>query len=72
VGCRRHAYLWYWQEFGDTAGYPWFGRHYNIGLELFSSYPTHGLAQAIRNGTAGTINGKEVRAFSLSASLLEL
>jgi len=22
----------YWQEFGATTGYPWYG-HYNIGLE---------------------------------------
>lgn len=45
-------YLWFWQEFGDSAGYPWYGRLYTIGLEPFSSYPTNGLAEAVDNGTA--------------------
>ncbi|NOU88405.1 DUF4432 family protein [Paenibacillus sp. LMG 31460] len=65
-------YLWYWQEFGNTTGYPWFGRHYNIGLEPFSSYPTHGLSEAVRNGTAGYIQGREKRMFSMSTTLMEL
>ena len=30
-------YLWYWQVFGGGAGYPWYGRNYNIGLEPFTS-----------------------------------
>lgn len=63
-------YLWYWQEFGQTTEYPWFGRHYNIGLEPFSSYPTHGLSEAVRNGTAGFIRGGETRTFTMSAQLL--
>jgi hypothetical protein len=57
-------YLWFWQEFGATQGYPWYGRHYNIGLEPFSSYPTSGLAEAVRNGTALTIGAKETRHFA--------
>jgi galactose mutarotase-like enzyme len=56
-------YLWYWQEFGATKTYPWYGRHYNIGLEPFSSYPTHGLQEAIRNGTAGEIAPGETKSF---------
>ena len=47
-------YLWYWQEFGATKGYPWYGRNYNIGLEPFTGYPTLGLETAIRNNSAGT------------------
>lgn len=65
-------YLWYWQEFGSMTEYPWFGRHYNIGLEPFSSYPTHGLSEAVRNGTAGYIQGGETKKFSMSATLFEL
>lgn len=45
-------YLWYWQEFGATKGYPWYGRNYNIGLEPSSSYPTNGLPDAVANGSA--------------------
>jgi hypothetical protein len=26
-------YLWYWQEYGSSQAAPWFGKHYNIGLE---------------------------------------
>lgn len=45
-------YLWFWQEYGSSLEYPWFGRHFNIGLEPFSSYPTNGLIEAIANGSA--------------------
>jgi hypothetical protein len=45
-------YLWLWHEFGETTGYPWWGRAYVVGVEPFSSYPTNGLAGAVANGTA--------------------
>jgi hypothetical protein len=45
-------YLWYWQEYGHSKEAPWFGNHYNIGLEPFSSFPTDGIAKAINNGSA--------------------
>ena len=63
-------YLWFWQEFGRTAGYPWYGRHWNIGLEPFSSYPTYGLAEAVANGSALELGPNEERSFSLSAEVL--
>jgi hypothetical protein len=63
-------YLWFWQEFGRTVGYPWYGRHWNIGLEPFSSYPTNGLAEAVANGTALELAPGERRAFSLSAEVV--
>jgi hypothetical protein len=61
-------YLWYWQEFGDTKGYPWYGRHYNVGLEPFCGYPTHGIKEAIRNQSAGRIGPKEVKRFRMNTS----
>lgn len=54
-------YLWYWQEFGATTGYPWYGRAYMIGLEPMSSYPTNGLGEAITNGTALSLAPREER-----------
>jgi hypothetical protein len=63
-------YLWFWQEFGGTVGYPWYGRHWNIGLEPFSSYPTNGLAEAVTNGTALELAPREQRTFSLSAHVV--
>jgi hypothetical protein len=63
-------YLWFWQEFGGTAGYPWYGRHWNIGLEPFSSYPTNGLAEAVANNTALELPPREQLTFSLSAEVV--
>lgn len=59
----QFPYLWYWQEFGGTKTYPWYGRHYNVGLEPFSSYPTHGLEEAIRNGSAAEIAPGEIKSY---------
>jgi hypothetical protein len=64
-------YLWYWQEFGASHGYPWYGRHYNIGLEPFSSYPTNGLAEAVANRTALTFGPREQQTFWLRARITE-
>ncbi len=75
IGCRvgwdagTMPYLWFWQEFGAARGYPWYGRHYNIGLEPFSSYPTNGLAEAVENGTALSIGPREERRFDLTTEV---
>ncbi|WCB94862.1 hypothetical protein DSM104299_03602 [Baekduia alba] len=55
----RLPYLWLWQELGATTDYPWFGRTYLMGLEPFSSYPTTGLADAVRNDSALRIGPHE-------------
>jgi hypothetical protein len=65
-------HLWYWQEFGALEEYPWYGRHYNIGLEPFSSYPTNGLAEAVENGTALTFAPREIKRFELRASVFDM
>ena len=62
-------YLWYWQEFGATTGYPWYGRNHNIGLEPFSSYPTNGLAGAVENGTAIELQPDETRSLWLTMTV---
>jgi galactose mutarotase-like enzyme len=64
-------YLWFWQEYGDNAEYPWYGRHYNIGLEPFSSYPTNGLAEAVANGSALSLDARQERHFSYRATVIE-
>ena len=33
-------YIWYWQVFGGSSGYPMYRRTYNVGLEPFSSLPS--------------------------------
>jgi galactose mutarotase-like enzyme len=64
-------YLWFWQEYGASGFYPWYGRHYNIGLEPFSSFPTNGLEEAVDNGTALSIGARERRRFSFRAEVFE-
>lgn len=63
-------YLWLWQEFGASAGYPWWGRAYVLGLEPFSSMPTDGLASAVANGTALTLGPHETKVSSMRAEVL--
>ena len=64
-------YLWFWQEYGASGFYPWYGRHYNIGLEPFSSFPTNGIQEAVDNGTALSLGAREKRPFSLWAEVFE-
>lgn len=68
---RQMPYLWYWQEFGATTGYPWYGQNYNIGLEPFSSYPTNGLADAVGNDSALTVDPGAPRDFWLRMTVLD-
>jgi galactose mutarotase-like enzyme len=46
----RLPYLWYWQNFGGSFGYPWFGKGNIFALEPFTSYPAYGLAEAAERG----------------------
>ena len=64
-------YLWFWQEYGASRFYPWYGRHYNVGLEPFSSYPTNGIEKAVENGTALHLGAHEELSFSLRVEVFE-
>lgn len=63
-------YLWFWQEFGAASDYPWYGKHYNIGLEPFSSFPTNGLADAISNGSALNFDPQETKSSQIEFEVL--
>lgn len=63
-------YLWMWQELGASAGYPWWGKAYVVGLEPFSSMPTNGLAEAVDNGTALTLEPHETKVLAMRAEVL--
>lgn len=77
VDCRiewdssQMPYIWFWQEFGGSTGYPWYGRNYNIGLEPFTSFPAYGLAEAVTNGTALCLSPGEVCTFWLKMNVLD-
>jgi len=53
-------YIWMWQVYQGHDDYPWYGRTYNIGVEPFTSYPPAGINNAIKNGTALTMQPGEV------------
>ena len=63
-------YLWYWQEFGGTTGYPWYSEVYTIGLEPNSSYPTNGLPDAVSNGSAMTLQPHATTSFEMRVSII--
>ncbi len=65
-------YLWYWQEYGYSKEAPWFGLHYNIGLEPFSSYPTDGIARAIENQSALLFKAHEEKVQNMTFEVLEI
>ena len=69
---KNFPYLWFWQEFGGANEYPWFGKHFNIGLEPFSSYPTNGLAQAVENGSALVFGPLEEKTSFIEYKVLEM
>ncbi|MFG1697738.1 DUF4432 family protein [Nonomuraea sp. NPDC049309] len=63
-------YLWMWQEFGATTGYPWWGEAYTVGLEPFAGMPTNGLATAVENGTALVLEPYETKVLRLRAEVV--
>lgn len=60
-------YLWFWQLWGGSPGYPFFGRGYCCALEPWTSWPDAGIEEAIRNGTAITLAGSASIETSLRA-----
>ncbi len=56
-------YLWMWQVCGGLGGYPWYGRTYNMALEIFTSLPGLGVSAAVENGSAVLLqSGEEISA----------
>jgi catechol 2,3-dioxygenase-like lactoylglutathione lyase family enzyme len=58
-------YLWFWRDFAGENVAPYFGRHFNIGLELFSSPPAERLQDNIDAGTALRFEAGQTRDFWL-------
>jgi hypothetical protein len=57
--------LWYWQEFGHSSDYPWYGRVYTVGLEPNSGMPTTGTGGPTDYGRALTLGPGESHTFWL-------
>jgi hypothetical protein len=58
-------YLWFWRDFAGENVAPYFGRHFNIGLEVFSSPPAERLQDNIDAGTALRFEAGQTRDFWL-------
>ena len=63
-------YLWFWQEFNKSKGYPWYRMSRVFGLELFSA-DTLGIENAIKKGKALTVKGNSEIDFNLDIAVLE-
>lgn len=63
-------YLWFWQELGASADYPFWGQFYTVGLEPCSSYPTSGLSSGVDSGTALAFAPGERKSLSWSVAVL--
>ena len=61
-------YLWYWRNLGGGWGYPWYGRCYNVGLEPCTSWHNGGLKQAIKNGSAKSLDAGEHLTVDITAT----
>ena len=59
-------YITYWQACNGNLGYPWYGRTYNISVELWNSY-TDRIRTAKANGTIRHIAAGETIATSFKA-----
>ena len=65
-------FLWVWQEFGGSQGYPWFYNTYALGLEPCTNYSvsgSDGLAGCIKDGRARWLKPGETLSTSLQAFL---
>ena len=62
----QFPYLWMWLICRGAYGYPWYGRTYNLALEPWTSYPSNGLEQAIKNGSAFQLDAHESKKISLN------
>ena len=64
-------HLWFWRDFGGETGAPYFGQHFNIGLELFSSPPAESLRANIAAGSALRFDAGQTRTAWLRFEVLD-
>lgn len=62
-------HLWLWQEIGGGQGMPWYGRAAITALEPATQYPSHGLEEAIKLGTAHSLGPRAEASTRLTLAL---
>jgi galactose mutarotase-like enzyme len=63
--------VWLWQELHGSLGYPWYGRVYVMGIEIWTSWPGLGLNAVQSAGTARQIGARESESVSFRAVFYE-
>ncbi len=62
---KAFPYLWMWQVCHGSYDYPWYGRTYNMALEIVTSPPDRGIDSAVKDQTALLIlPGERVTSFT--------
>jgi hypothetical protein len=62
---KAFPYLWMWQVCHGSYSYPWYGRTYNMALEIVTSPPDRGIDSAVKDHTALVIPpGERITAFA--------
>ena len=64
-------YLWFWQEFNKSTGYPWYKMARVFGLEPFSTN-TSGLDNTINKNKELVIGGDSEKDFHINISVIKL
>ena len=64
-------HLWFWRDFAGETVAPYFGRHFNIGLEVFSSPPAARLQDNIDLGTALRFEAGQTRTSWLQFEVID-
>lgn len=60
--------VWLWEVFGGGAGYPWYGRTYNLALEPWTSRPGGIETASARGNTARLGPGKSIETSLLAVA----
>ena len=62
---KAFPYLWMWQVCHGSFAYPWYGRTYNMALEIVTSPPDQGISSAVKDQTAlMLLPGERITAFA--------
>lgn len=62
-------HLWYWHDASGMPGCPWYHGSYLLALELWSSYPSLGLAEVVARCTHLTLQPGARRTAQLIAAI---
>jgi hypothetical protein len=66
---RVFPYIWCWQVYGGSWGYPYFGRAYTLALEIFNC-PMMALADAVKSGVAKRLAPSSTIDTSINAKIV--